>query len=174
MSRAGVCPGVVFRSAAPAPPAATQPPAAEQRDEIAPASAIWKTIGIVVVPAFGRKCSNDTTSGNYSHLSANQVGDQGRQSIVLAIRKAILNRQVLALDVATVFQSLPEGDHADFLGLAPFGAEPTDHQLLRTRRNRPRNRACKSRNEVAPFHGATPDRARLGCHRWRRVSLQQS
>jgi hypothetical protein len=44
-------------------------------------------------------------------LTLDQVGRQFRQSIVLALGRAILNRDVLALDIARLLEALEERRH---------------------------------------------------------------
>src|SRR5215831_399199 len=85
---------------------------------------------------------------NHAHLTTAQVGGQRRQSVVVAFRQAVLDRQVLALAIAELFQALPE---------------PSDHwhrRLLCARRQRPRcSRAAEERDELAPSeieHGLLP------------------
>ena len=93
--------------------------------------------------------------GNHGHLTANQIGRQRRQSIVLAVRPAIFDRDVLALDIAG-FASGPGGTRADGMRVRVrrCAAEEPDHRhrrLLRARRERPRSRrAAEQRDELAP------------------------
>jgi hypothetical protein len=114
----------------------------------------WNTIGTVVV--LGRERRRCAACGNQRHLPANQIGGQRRQSIIVSLRKAVLDGQVLAFDVANRFQRLPEGDYTDIFGLSRIAAQPPDRDrrglLLRARRDRTGNRAAEQRDEVAAFH----------------------
>src|SRR5262245_30896083 len=98
------------------------------------------------------------------HLTAYQIGCEVGQSVVLVLR-AILDRHILALDVAGFTKALPEcGQIACTINkrrAAKRGtrAEHADHRhrrLLRARRERPRGRATEQCNEFAPPHGAYP------------------
>jgi len=54
----------------------------------------------------------------------------------------------LALDIADLFQALPEETHTIFFGLSGPAAEPSDHRhrrMLRARRERPRSRRAAER-----------------------------
>ena len=56
-----------------------------------------------------RQCRRSAAGrDNHGHLAANQIGRQCRQSIVLALRPAIFDRHVPALDVAGFAQALAE------------------------------------------------------------------
>src|SRR5258705_9137645 len=65
---------------------------------------------------------------------------QCRQAIVLALRPAILDCQVPALDIAGFPQSIVKRAQTVAKQVGPFGAEHSDHRhrrLLRARRERP-------------------------------------
>jgi hypothetical protein len=90
-----------------------------------------------------------------AHLSANQIGCQGRQALVAAFCPAIFNPYVTALDVAGFAQAFAEGG-CD-LSILPRRStvEKSNHWhrwLLRPRRERPRCRAGEQRYERAPPH----------------------
>ena len=54
-----------------------------------------------------RKRRRRTTGrSNHGHLTANQIGRQCRQSIILAVRPAVFDRDVSALDIAGFAQAL--------------------------------------------------------------------
>src|SRR5262252_7495575 len=94
---------------------------------------------------------------DHRHLTAYPIGCEVGQSVVLVLRPAILNRYILALDVAGFTNALPEcGQKACTIGRRPRAAEEPDHwhrQLLPTRRHRPRDsRAAEQRDELAAFH----------------------
>src|SRR5262249_22206327 len=85
------------------------------------------------------------------------------QSVVLVLRPAILNRHILALDVAGFTNALPEcGQKACTIGRRARAAEETDHRrrLLRARRKRPRSRAAEQRDEIAPPNHSITSSAR--------------
>ena len=49
---------------------------------------------------FGSECRREAMKRNHAHLTTNQFGGQRRQSVVVAFRQAVLDRQVLALAIA--------------------------------------------------------------------------
>ena len=65
---------------------------------------------------------------DHGHLAAHQIGRQRRQSIVLAVRPAVFDRDVLALDITGLFQAA-DGRPPRWLGSrrAPAVKEP-DHR----------------------------------------------
>src|SRR5262245_51994202 len=77
----------------------------------------------------------------------------------LAFGPRTFDCDVLAFDVAGFLQPLPESGHKMCERRARRdGAEEPDHRhrrLLRARRERPRRRAAKERDELAPFHSIT-------------------
>src|SRR5262245_16917157 len=95
---------------------------------------------------------------NDGHLTANQIGRQRRQSIVLTLRPAVIDRRILTFDVTAFLEALVEYfNRIGGLGGRPAAQEP-DHRhrrLLRARRERPRRSATNERNELAPFHSIT-------------------
>ena len=99
---------------------------------------------------------------DHGHRPAEQIGHQGRQSISLIVRRAILDRDVLALDEARVLQALPERGH-DLRRVSERAAEEPDHgrcRLLRARGKRPRHRcAAHERDEFPPSHVINSGRA---------------
>src|SRR5262245_31357206 len=81
-----------------------------------------------------------------------------RQSIVLPVRPAVLDRHVLALEVAGFFQALTECGHHRHVAVRRCTVDECDQRhrcLLRARRERPRCRAADERDEVAPLHSIT-------------------
>src|SRR5262249_41463307 len=80
------------------------------------------------------------------------------RSVSLVLRQAILDRHILALDVAGFTKALAEcGQIACTIG-RPRGAEEPDHRhrrLLGACRHRPRGRAAEQRDELAPLHSIT-------------------
>src|SRR5262249_53318638 len=81
-----------------------------------------------------------------------------RQPIVVTLRPAILDLDVLALDIACFFQSLPERAQAARVYVGRCAAEKSDHRhpaLLRARRQRPSSRAAEKRDERTTSHSIT-------------------
>ena len=96
---------------------------------------------------------------DHGHRPANQIGHQSRQPIKLIFRRAIFDRDVLALDEACFLQALAERGHEVRRVGERRAAEKSDHRhrrLLRARRERPRGRrAAEKRDELAPPHSIT-------------------
>src|SRR5262249_40058003 len=93
------------------------------------------------------------------NLSAHQFTGQRRQPIILTVRPAVFDCDVLALDMARLLQPLSKRAQTLHVVLKRCGAEEADHRecrLLRARRQRPRSgRAAEERDEGAPFHSMT-------------------
>ena len=69
-------------------------------------------MGIVAVAAFAASAAGmNAGRSNHGHLTTNQIGRQSRQSIVLALRPAVFDRHVPALDIAGFAQALAERAH---------------------------------------------------------------
>src|SRR5262245_48383478 len=87
---------------------------------------------------------------------ADQIGRQCWQSIVLVICPAVFDRDVLALDIAGLFQASTERGQEMWVRTGRLGAEPSDHRhrrLLRPRRERPCGSCpAEQRDERAAFH----------------------
>ena len=82
-------------------------------------------------------------SGRSDHrsLAANQFGHKRRQSIDLILGPAVFDCDVLALDIARVFQALAEPTQLLHVPFGRLDVEEADHRhrrLLRPRRERPR------------------------------------
>src|SRR5260370_30075483 len=97
---------------------------------------------------------------DHRHLTAYQIGCEVGQSVGLVLRPAILDRQILALDVAGFTKTLAEcGQIACTIDRRPRATEEPDHRhrgLLRPRRKRPRSRrAAEQRDELAAPHSIT-------------------
>jgi hypothetical protein len=85
---------------------------------------------------------------DHRHLTAYQVGCEVGQSIILVLRPAILDRHILALDVAGFADALPECGHQTCSVGRRRAAQEPDHRhrrLLRTRCERPRRRRAAER-----------------------------
>src|SRR5882762_6798839 len=93
---------------------------------------------------------------------------QCRQSIILAVRPAIFDRHVLALDISCILQSLAERVQTDRISVRRCAAKKPDHRhsaLLRTRGEWPRHRrATEKRDELASLHGRRPKQATTPYH----------
>src|SRR6476659_4003922 len=79
----------------------------------------------------------------------------GRQSVVLAERPSVLDRHVLAFDVAVFGQSPAERSHQVRALIGHPRAQEPDYRhcrLLRARGERPRRRAADERDELAAFY----------------------
>src|SRR5262252_4464014 len=96
---------------------------------------------------------------DHRHLTAYQIGCEVGQSVVVVLRPAILNRHILALDVAGFTNALPEcGQKACTIGRRPRAAEESYHRhrwLLRARRERPGRCAAEQCDELPPSHSIT-------------------
>ncbi len=82
--------------------------------------------------------------GNHGHLATDQIGRHRRQPIVLALRPAIFDRYVAAIDVAGFAQPFEKGGQGPRVSLRRLGVEKSDHRqrpLLRARRERPKHGA---------------------------------
>src|SRR5262249_35863899 len=101
--------------------------------------------------AFGR--------GDHGNLSAHQFTGQRRQPIILAVRPAVFDCDVLALDIARLPQPLSKRAPTLPVVLKRCGAEEADHRecrLLPARRERPRSScAAEQGDELAAPHSIT-------------------
>jgi hypothetical protein len=108
---------------------------------------------------FGRqRRSKACGRGNDRDLPAHQIGRQLRQAIDL-LGPAVVDRHVLALDIARLFEALAKGTQAPGNRLGRSDFEKSDHRhdrLLPARRERPRGcRAAEQRDKRAPPHSIT-------------------
>src|SRR6516164_6061871 len=114
--------------------------------------------------SFGRKRGRIAPKrGDYGHATADEVGHERWQAIVLALQPMVLDRRVLALDVAGFVESFTERSDLAQRGVRrPAADEADDRQrrLLRARRERPRcRRAAEERDELAASHSITSSAA---------------
>src|SRR5262249_5931274 len=82
-----------------------------------------------------------------------------RQPMVLALRPAIHDCHVLALDIAGVLQAKAECAQTVRDRVRRPAIEETDHRhrrLLRSRSERPRGRCAEYAEELTPFHRPMP------------------
>src|SRR5262249_15935851 len=93
------------------------------------------------------------------HLSANQLGRQCRQSIILVFGPAVFDRDVLGLDITALLQSLAECAHRPGEPVKRLEVQKPDHRhrgLLRAGRERPPDRrAAEKRYKRASLHSIT-------------------
>src|SRR5262249_58109250 len=99
---------------------------------------------------------------DHTHMTVGELRRKCRQSIVLALRPPILDRDILTLDIACFFQALAKRAQTVRIQVRRGSAEKSDHRhrrLLRARRERPcDDRAANKRDELAPpnaEHGAS-------------------
>ena len=77
---------------------------------------------------------------NHPHLVADQIGSQGRQSIVLALRRTIFDRNVPTLHIARFAQPFAEQTQMTCEQSRELAAEKSDHRHCRLLRTRPATR----------------------------------
>ena len=65
---------------------------------------------------------------DYGHLSANQIGHQRRQAIVLALQPVVLDRHVLAFDVAGFVEAFAERGRKARRGISRPVSDKPDHR----------------------------------------------
>jgi hypothetical protein len=109
---------------------------------------------------FGRTCcASAGRRGDHGYLPADQVGCQFRQQIVLILRPAVLDRHVLALDIASFLQTLAKSRDELRSCRGRAKVEKLDHRhrrLLCARRQRPcRSSAAEQRDELTASHVST-------------------
>src|SRR5262249_19982799 len=104
------------------------------------------------------ECRRRAHGNDHRYLPAQQFTGHGRQPFVLALRKPILDPQVVPLDIACLRQA--ESDCRSVGGSCCLQerAKKSDHRLgrlLRARRERPGCRCAKPRDELASPHWIT-------------------
>jgi hypothetical protein len=90
--------------------------------------------------SFGRKCRRIASGGDNGHASADEVGHERLQAIVLAAEPVVLDEHVLALDVAAFAEAFGERGCMARGAIERPTADKADHwqrRLLRARRERP-------------------------------------
>jgi hypothetical protein len=96
---------------------------------------------------------------NYCYLTADEIGRQCRQPIILAFGPAVFDSDVLALDMSGVGQTLPERrDNRRIVAKRPAVEKSDQRQrrLLRARRERPSGRRATDQcDELAALHSIT-------------------
>src|SRR5262249_59549058 len=93
------------------------------------------------------------TAGQYGYnrIGARQLG----KPVEAILRPAIFDRDVLALDIAGIFQTLAKCAQRVLVRAGRSGIEHPDHRhrrLLRPPRERPHRRDAEQRDELATFH----------------------
>src|ERR1700745_142608 len=104
-------------------------------------------------------------SSDHRHLTAYQIGCEVGQSIVLVLCPAVLDRHILALDVASFTNTLLECSQKVCTAVRRRAVEDPDHRhcrLLRARREWPGRggRAANERDDLAPPHHSITSSAR--------------
>jgi len=66
--------------------------------------------------------------GDDVHLSANQIGHQRRQAIVLALQPVVLDRYILAFDVAGFVEAFAERRRKAHRGFGRPVSDKPDHR----------------------------------------------
>ena len=94
--------------------------------------------------SFGRERSRrEHGRGNHGHLSADQIGYQRRYAIEVPLQPVVLNRHVLAFDVAGLVETFAERGRLTREDIGRPAVDKPDHRhrrLLRARCERPRSR----------------------------------
>src|SRR5262249_33880296 len=106
----------------------------------------------------GRKCRRNRAREEHGHSTAHQISCHRWQSIVSAfLVPTVFDGDVASLDETGIIQALSKRLREFRIYAGWKAAEVPDHwhRLLRTRRERPRGRTCKSRDELAAVHSST-------------------
>jgi hypothetical protein len=96
---------------------------------------------------------------DHGDLSADQVGHECRQAIVLARYPMVLDRYVMTIDVARFVEAFVKGSRSTRFGIRRPAANDPDHRqrrLLSARGERPCGYTAKNRDEVPSPHGPLP------------------
>ena len=107
---------------------------------------------------FGRERRRQRACEDDRGPAAHEFDRLPRQAIVVALRPAVFDRDVCAVDISRVTQGLAQRGQTRRVVVPRLAAEISDHRhrrLLRARRERPRHRAAEKRNELAPLHSIT-------------------
>jgi hypothetical protein len=81
--------------------------------------------------SFGRERRHIAGRGDYGDLSANQIGHQCRQAVVLALQPVVLNHHVLAFDVAGFLETFAESSCKAHGGIGRPVPDKPDHRQCR-------------------------------------------
>ena len=124
------------------------------RPSLTGSSPTWKTIGIVAVAALAAERSGGVAGGDDSNTAADEISHERRQTIVAALQPVVLDRHVLALEIAGFLEALTKRGTILRRAFRRAGVDYSHHRhsrLLRTRRERPARYAAEERDELAPF-----------------------
>ena len=107
--------------------------------------------------SFGRERSGAVAGrGDHGHATADQIGHQRRQAIVLALQPVVLDRHVLAFDVAGFVEALAERGRKARGTIGRPAVDKPDHRHRRLLRRAASGHANavppKSADELAPPH----------------------
>src|SRR5262245_46600285 len=108
--------------------------------------------------SFGRKRRRIANRSDNADATADEVGHERRQAVVLAAEPAVLDGHVLALYVAGFGEAFTERACMAGGAIERPTADKADHRhrrLLRARRERPASRAAESQDERAALHSIT-------------------
>src|SRR5262249_53958570 len=114
----------------------------------------WNRIGCCLC----REHRSSVHRDNDGHLTTNQFGRHRWQPIISALRPAVFDRHVPALDIARLLQALTECIQHGPVSLERCAVEEPDHRhraLLCAGRERPRSRNADQYDELAPVHSIT-------------------
>jgi len=89
-----------------------------------------------------------TAGSDQCHVPPDQIRRHRRQPIIVSVRPAIFDLDVVTLDVAGIGQCVAERREIRFTSFGRKAREPPDHRhcLLRSRRERPNNRRATLMN----------------------------
>ena len=114
-------------------------------------------MGIVVVAAFAANAAGASAGDDYRNLSASQFGRQRRQPIDLIFGPAVMDRYVLALDIAGLFQALAKCAQTVRQRVRGPAVKESDHRHRRLLR------------PAASGHAAAPPSAAMNSRRFIRL-----
>ena len=110
--------------------------------------------------SFGCACGQGAGRGDHGDLSADQIGQQRRQAIILTLKPMILDSHILAFDIAAFVEAFAKRGH---ITLGAIGRPVSNKRYHRQRRllgvsseRPPRHRAAEKRDELAPSHCLPP------------------
>src|SRR5262249_8826297 len=122
---------------------------------------IANTMGIVVVAALAANAAGVPLIAAIA-ATLRRIGGERRQPLVIALRPAVFDRNVAALDETRPIEALTECGQDEVQVARPQTAEESNHRhrrLLRARRQRPKKRkrrsAAHERYELAALHSIT-------------------
>src|SRR5262249_15595861 len=95
---------------------------------------------------------------DHRHWAANQIGDQCRQPIILALQPVVLDSDVLPFAVTGFLETFTERGHISRTDFRSPRVKKRDHRhrrLLRARRQRPCSCAAEKHDELAALHSIT-------------------